>query len=121
MTAAKIMVKNVIKVEAAAQLEIVSLSNNTVKNRIEEISIDISDQVISRVKDSKFGFSMQLNESTDITNNAQSLVYVRCSTQDNDLKTELLMSKELSSSTKGKDVFEVSDNFSNRMNWTEKS
>ena len=73
--------------------------------------IDIADQVISAVKDSKFGFSMQLDESTDITNNTQLLVYVCYITQDNDVKTELLMSKELSSTTKRKDVFEVSDNF----------
>ena len=33
MPAAKILVKNVIGVEAAAKLETVSLSNNTVKNR----------------------------------------------------------------------------------------
>ena len=73
------MVKNVIGVEAAAKLEIASLSNNTVKNRIEEMSIDITDQVILGVKDSKFGFSMQLDESTDIpvTNNARLLTYVR--------------------------------------------
>ena len=63
------------------------------------------------MKDSKFGFSMQLEESTDITNNAQLPVYVRYTTQDNDVKTELLMSKELSSTTKRKDVFEVLDNF----------
>ena len=73
--------------------------------------IDIANQVISAVKDSKFGFSMQLDESTDITNNTQLLVYVCYITQDNDVKTELLMSKELSSTTKRKDVFEVSDNF----------
>ena len=52
---------------------------------------------------------MQLDESTDITNSAQLLVYVRYSTHD--VKTEWLMSKELSSTTKGKDVFEVLDNF----------
>ena len=62
------MVKNVIGVEAAAKLETVSLSNNTVKNRIEEMSINLADQVISGVKDSKFGFSMQLDEWIDITN-----------------------------------------------------
>ena len=65
------MVKNVIGVKAAAKLEIVYLSNNTVENRIEEMSIDIADQVISGVKDSKFGCSMQLDESTDKTNSAQ--------------------------------------------------
>ena len=80
---------------------------------------DIADQVISGVKDSKFGFSMQLDESTDITNNAQLLVYVRYTTQNYDVKTELLMSKQLSSTTKGKDVFEVLDNFfkQNKIDW----
>ena len=43
--AAKILVKNVIGVEATAKLETVSLSNNTVKNRIEEMPINIADQV----------------------------------------------------------------------------
>ena len=56
MPAAKILVKNAIGVEAALKLETVSLSNKTVKNRIEEMSIDIVDQVISDVKDSKFDF-----------------------------------------------------------------
>ena len=43
MPAAKISVKNVIGMEAAAKLETVSLSNNTVKNRIEEMPINIAD------------------------------------------------------------------------------
>ena len=42
--------------EAALKLESVSLSNNTVKNRMVEMSVDIADQLISGVKDSKFGF-----------------------------------------------------------------
>ena len=70
------------------------------------MSVDIADQVISGVKDSKYGFSIQLDESTDVTINAQLLVYVRY-TQENALKTELLMSKELSDATKGKDIFEA--------------
>ena len=70
MPAAMILVKNAIGVEAAAKLKTVFLFNNTVKNRIEEMPIDIADQVISSVKDSKFGFFMQLNQSMDITNNA---------------------------------------------------
>ena len=110
MPAAKILVKHVIGEEAAAKLESVSVSNNTVKNRIEEMSVDISDQVISEVKDSKYGFFIQLDESTDVTNNAQLLVYVRY-TQDNAVKTELLMSKKLSGTAKRKDAFEALDNF----------
>ena len=53
MPASKIMAKNVIEMEAAAKLETVSLSNNTVKNRIEEMFINIADHAISSVKDSK--------------------------------------------------------------------
>ena len=78
--------------------------------------INIANQVILAVKDSKFGFLMQLHELTDITNNAQLLVYVRHTTRDNDVKTELLMSKELSSINEGKDFFRFWTIFSNRMN-----
>ena len=74
--------------------------------------------MISGVKDSKYGFSIQLDELTDVTNNTQLLVYV-CYTQDNSLKTELLMSKELSGTTKGKDIFKYLDNFFklNELDW----
>jgi len=44
----------------------VSLSNNTVKRCIEEMSHDIDDQVIVGVRASKFGFAIKLEESTDV-------------------------------------------------------
>ena len=105
--------------EAVAKLKTVSLSNNTVENRIEEMPVDIADQVISSVKDSKYGFSTQLDESTDITNNAQLLVYTCYTTQNYDAETELLMGKELSSTTKKRDAFEVLHNFfkQNEIDW----
>ena len=74
LPAAKILVRNLIGEESLAKLESVSLSNNTLKRRIEEISVDIVDQVIAGVRDSKFGFSLQLDESTDVTNCCQLLV-----------------------------------------------
>ena len=42
---------------------------------------------------------------------AAKLLYSSLTTRDNDVKTELLTSKEISSTTKGKDVFEVLNNF----------
>ena len=63
--ATMILVKQVIGEEVAAKLESVSLSNSTVKNQIEEMSVDIAEQVISGVKDSKFGCYIQLDESKD--------------------------------------------------------
>ena len=115
MPTAKILVKNVIGVESAAKLKTAFLTNNTAKNRIEKTPIDIADQVILSVKDSKFGFSMQLDESTDITSNAQLLVYTRYTTQNYDAKTELLMSKKLSSTTKEEMFLRIFTIFSNRM------
>ena len=44
----------------------VSLFNDTVKRRIQEMSVDIAEQVIAGVKDSKFGLAIQLDESTDV-------------------------------------------------------
>jgi len=70
------------------------------------MSVDIAEQVISGVKDSKLGLSIQLVESTDVANNAQLPVYGRYA-QDNSVKTDLLMIKELSGTTKENDVFEV--------------
>ena len=46
------------------------LSNDVVKRRIQKISIDSAEQVIAKVKDPKFGFAIQLNESTDVAKSA---------------------------------------------------
>ena len=78
----KILIKNLIGEELLPKLDSVSLSNNTVKRRIEEMSVDIADQVIAGVKDSKFGFALQLDESTDVTNCCQLLVYVHFTQND---------------------------------------
>ncbi|XP_068209307.1 zinc finger BED domain-containing protein 5-like [Palaemon carinicauda] len=118
MPAAKILVRHVIAEEAVAKLDSVSVSNNTVQRRIEEMSVDIADQVVEGAKSSKYGFAIQLDKSTDVTNCSQLLVYVRF-TQSNAAKTELLLSHNLSSTTTGKDIFNVLDNFfkQNELDW----
>jgi len=73
----------------------------------EEMSVDIAEQMIFGSKwfrEWKFGLSIQLDESADVTNNAQLLVCVRY-TQDNSVKTNLLMVKELSGSNERKGCF----------------
>ena len=77
-----------------AKSESVSFSNNTVKRRIEEMSVDIADQVITGVRASKFGFAIQLDEFTDVTNDCQLLVDIRF-TQNDVTKTELLLRHEV--------------------------
>ena len=44
--------------------------------RIEEMACDVSQQVIEKIKQDK-RFALQLDESTDISNQAQLLMYVR--------------------------------------------
>jgi len=50
---------------------IISLSNNTVQRRIEEMSMNILPQVISEIRCSENGFAIHLDESIDVTNCAQ--------------------------------------------------
>ena len=118
LPAARILVNSLIGKEEAAKLDNVSLSNNTVKRRIEEMSADIEDQIVLAVKSSIFGFSIQLDESVDVTNCSQLLVYVRY-IDGKVSKTDLLLSKELKSTTRGKDVFAILVEFfgKNEFDW----
>ena len=59
-------VRHVMGEEGGANLNGVLLSNDTVKRRIEEMSVDVSYQVVMAVKASNFGFAIQLDEFTDV-------------------------------------------------------
>ena len=69
------------------------------------MSDDIADQILAGIKESKFGFVIQVDESTDITTYCQLLVYVRYALT-NVMKTELLLNHKVSTTTKGKDIFD---------------
>ena len=98
LQAAKILVRNLIGEKDAAKLDSVSLANDTVRHRIKEMSDDISDQVTAGMRASTFWFVIQVDESTDVTNCCQLLVYARY-TEGNDVKTELMMSEDAESWT----------------------
>ena len=66
----------VLRREKAIKIKEISLSNDTVKKCISETSQDISLQVVEKVRSSPL-FSLQLDESTDISSCAQLLVYAR--------------------------------------------
>ena len=57
-----------------AKFNSVLLSNDTVKRRIKEMSVGIADQVLVKVRSSKFGFVIQV-ESIDVTYCCQLLLY----------------------------------------------
>ena len=118
LPAAKILVWNLIGEKEAEKLNSVSLFN-VMRRRIHDMSNDISDQVTTVLRASKYGFAMQLDESTDVNNCDQLLVYVRF-TENDIVKTELLMSKVVSGTTKNKDIFNIVDEFfkKNDLEWS---
>lgn len=62
--------------EAEKKLNVLSLSDNTVQRRITMMSEDIRDQVVDKMR-SAGRFSLQVDESTDISSCAQLIAFVR--------------------------------------------
>ena len=60
LPAAKEMVGVVIGEKAAKQLNVISLSDNTVRRRIDEMAEDVLKQLVSRIRASKF-YALQLD------------------------------------------------------------
>ncbi|XP_061598837.1 SCAN domain-containing protein 3-like isoform X5 [Cololabis saira] len=102
---------------AAKRLLTIPLSNDTVSHRIVDMASDIQQQLIERVKSSPF-FSLQLDESTDVTNATLLLVFVRYC-WDNSLHEDILFCRELPTQTTAQECFRCMDNYfsENGMDW----
>ncbi|XP_029656010.1 zinc finger BED domain-containing protein 5-like [Octopus sinensis] len=59
----------------AKQLQQIPLADNTVARRIDDISEDLCDQLVSRLRNCKF--AIQVDEGADINKNAHLIAYVR--------------------------------------------
>ena len=68
------------------------------------MSVDILQQVISDICTSESRFAIQLDESTDVTNCAQLLIFVRYVGKE-DVEEELLINAALEATTIGDDIF----------------
>ncbi|XP_008180996.1 protein ZBED8-like [Acyrthosiphon pisum] len=85
--------------EGKRKIAQLSLSDNTVKRRIDELALDIKNQLIHKLKYSVF-FAIQCDESTDVANCCQLLVYCRFINEQS-IAEELLFSQALNSTSKG--------------------
>ena len=72
LPAAVDMCRAMINVECANKL----LSDNTMGRRIGEMANDVKDQLMAKLQTVQ-GFSLQIDETTDVTNDAQLLAFVR--------------------------------------------
>ncbi|KAF2346471.1 protein of unknown function DUF4371 [Trinorchestia longiramus] len=97
--------------ESQRKLSKISLSNNTVKRRIDELSEDIKEQVMDKIKASRFfAIRVQCDESTDVAHLCQLLVYSRF-VDEGTVKEEILFSAALETTAKAIDVFSKVDEF----------
>lgn len=92
------------------KIEAVPLSNDTIHSRISDISTNILEQVIAELDSTPFPFNMQLDESTDISQCSQLLVFVRY-IYSGTSKEEFLFCQPLLKSTKAIGVFGMIINF----------
>ena len=103
--------------EAARKSDSIPLSNNTVQRRIEDIAMDIEQQVIEEVKKSPY-FAIQLDESTDVSNCAILLCFVRYKGK-TDFKEELFCYIDLPGRTTGSEIFRLLNTYFSEkdINW----
>ncbi|XP_029654905.1 protein ZBED8-like, partial [Octopus sinensis] len=104
--------------DAVTKLKDIPLSNDSVSRRISELSSDILKQLIERINKSKCRISIQLDESTDISNVCQLVSYVRF-VDDENIIDEFLFCLEMDGHTRGEDIFNIFDNFmkTNKIQW----
>ena len=118
LPACKKIVKRMLGNEAAKEISKVPLSNDTVYRRILETSTNIEKTVCSNKLQFSY-FALQVDESTDNANTAQLLAFIRFIDED-EIVNRFLFCKELSTTTKGEDVFNILNDYLSKwqISWT---
>ena len=93
---------------AVSKMMQVSLSNDTVKSRICDMSCKFKSQLLAKVKASPV-FAIQLDESVDVENLSQLLVFVRY-VHDQSIEEDLLFCRPLKT-TQAADVMQLVEDF----------
>ncbi|XP_058855396.1 zinc finger BED domain-containing protein 5-like [Acipenser ruthenus] len=117
LPAAVEMCEVMVSEDAAKKLKDIPLSNDTVSRRIEELSSDLKCQLTERLCTCE-KFAIQLDETTDVGNAAQLLVYVRYVWL-GEIVEDFLFCQELPERTTGEDIFKLLDDFmkAESLNW----
>ena len=102
LPACKRMVKIMLGDKTEHEISKIPLSNNTIQRRILDLSDNIEESVISKFQNSLF--ALQIDESTDISNHAQLIAFIRVIDEDA-IINQFLCCKQLPTTTKGQDIF----------------
>uniref|UniRef100_A0A8C5GFF6 Uncharacterized protein n=1 Tax=Gouania willdenowi TaxID=441366 RepID=A0A8C5GFF6_GOUWI len=87
------------------KLKTVPLSDTTIARRIDEMASDVRVQLIEKLRLAD-AFALQLDESTDVSKDAQLLAFVRFVDQ-NEMQEEFLFCKRLPEHTTSAEIFKV--------------
>lgn len=94
--------------QVADKVKTVPLSDNTVKDRIDKMSHDCQNQLHNTLRN--VPFAIQLDETTTVSDESVLIVYVQYIHTD-ELKQDILMSTNLSTTTTGQDIFGALDSY----------
>uniref|UniRef100_A0A8C5NEZ3 DUF4371 domain-containing protein n=1 Tax=Gouania willdenowi TaxID=441366 RepID=A0A8C5NEZ3_GOUWI len=96
------------------KLKTVPLSDTTIARRIDEMASDVRVQLIEKLRLAD-AFTLQLDESTDVSKDAQLLAFV----DQNEMQEEFLFGKRLPERTTSAEIFKVIDVFfrENDISW----
>ena len=119
LPAALNLVSTIIGESVAQKLKVVPLSNNTICRRIEKISDDINNQLITKMRGNEF--SLQLDEATTSTSDKDTylICYVRFIDSDDNIMEDLLFCKLILTNCKAHELFAILNNFfqENKVEW----
>ena len=105
-----IVVKTMLGTNAAEQVKKVSLSNYTISRRIEDILSDLHCQICEHFEapgnELSLLWSLQVDESTNISGKAQLLAFIRF-IKDAQFLKEYLFCKDMKTTTTDKDIFKL--------------
>ncbi|CAM5114753.1 unnamed protein product [Eretmochelys imbricata] len=105
LPAGKEIVALMVGKDTAKKLNMLSMSNDTVKRRICEMSEDIKKQVVYEIKHSAFSmFSLQLDETTHVTHCAHQIAFIRY-VNDGNVKEEFLFCEQIETTTTAQAIF----------------
>lgn len=113
------VVETMIGEKFSNSVKMLPLSNDTVHRRIYEISNEIENTVIQRIKGSGW-YALQLDETTDVAGCAVLLVIVRY-IHNNSAEEEMLLCKPLKTHTTGEEIFKMIDSYitEKELNWNQ--
>ncbi|XP_057190131.1 general transcription factor II-I repeat domain-containing protein 2-like [Triplophysa rosa] len=98
------------KSEIVSAIKAVQLSRSTVTRRCELMADDLTQQLRKDITDCEC-FSLQLDESTDISDTAQLCVFIRMVFKDMTAREELLTLLHMKEHTRGEDIFRAFKDF----------